>query len=339
MKKIILTLISILLILPLWYYYNVINADNNIAGATKEFTISKGESVDTIVANLETAGLIKCPLCLKIYLKLSGNQTKIMAGSYAIEPGQNAKEIIALLAQGKIIANETNIKIIEGWSINDIDYYLNEQKLFAPGAFKQLAGNSISQLPFNFERSDILADVPATASLEGFLFPDTYRIFKDSTPSAVIEKMLDNFNGKVDAAMRQDIAAQGKTLYEIVTMASIIEKEVRTYEDMQIVSGVFWDRIKNNQALESCATLAYILGEDKKQYTKEDTLVESAYNTYQNRGLPPGPICNPGLNAIKASIYPKYSDYNYFLTRNDNGQTVFSVTYEEHLANKAKYLR
>jgi len=108
---------------------------------------------------------------------------------------------------------------------------------------------------------------------------------------------------------------------------------------MKIVSGIFWDRIKNGQPLESCATLAYILGQNKPQYSIEDTKTDSPYNTYLILGLPPSPISNPGLQAIKAAIYPEYTKYNYFLNRQDTGETIFSVDYDEHLRNKAKYLK
>ena len=139
--------------------------------------------------------------------------------------------------------------------------------------------------------------------------------------------------------MRAEIAWQKKTIYEIVTMASIIEKEVRSRADMKIVSGIFWDRIKNGQGLESCATLAYILGVNKPQYTLEDTKIDSPYNTYKYRGLPPGPIANPGLNAIQAAIYPEFTANNYFLSDPATGQTIYSQTLEEHNLNKYKYLK
>ena len=170
------------------------------------------------------------------------------------------------------------------------------------------------------------------------MFPDTYRIYIDADLDDIIRKMLGNFDGKLTAKMREDISKQGKTIYEIVTMASLIEKEVRTEKDMKIVSGIFWNRIKNGQALQSCASLAYILGVNKAQYTTEDTKIISPYNTYQNPGLPPGPISNPGIQAIKAAIYPTDTDYNYFLTNPANGETIFSKTFNEHIKNKNKYL-
>jgi UPF0755 protein len=243
------------------------------------------------------------------------------------------------LTSGQTISKERNIKIIEGWNIKDINSYLQKNNIIPDDSFKNYAGAPIGGWSFKIERPDFLAEAPTAADLEGFLFPDTYRIFVDATAEDIIIKTLANFDNKLTPDMRAAIKEQGKSIYQIITMASVVEKEVRSAADMEIVSGIFWDRIKNGQPLESCATLAYILGENKKQYTLEDTKIESPYNTYQNQGLPPGPIANPGLNAIKAAIYPKYTDYNYFLSRSDNGETVFSKTYEEHLANKAKYIK
>jgi UPF0755 protein len=122
-------------------------------------------------------------------------------------------------------------------------------------------------------------------------------------------------------------------------MASIIQKEVTSEADMKTVSGIFWNRIKSGQGLESCATLAYILGVNKPIYSLEDTQIDSPFNTYRNQGLPPAPISNPGAQAIIAAVYPDETDYVFFLSRPDTGETVFSRTYEEHLANKDKYLR
>jgi UPF0755 protein len=119
-------------------------------------------------------------------------------------------------------------------------------------------------------------------------------------------------------------------------MASIIEREANKDEDRKIISGIFWNRIKIGQALQSCATVSYVLGENKKQFSYEETRVNSPYNTYINPGLPPGPINNPGLLAIKASIYPQESSYHYFLNNPQNGETIFSKTLEEHNLNKAK---
>lgn len=228
---------------------------------------------------------------------------------------------------------EKSITIIEGWNLKNIDEYLaTTEGLKVQG---RLTDFRIKDFKENY---DFLSDAPGEYDLEGYLFPDTYRIFASTTNEEIARKMLDNFASKLSAEMQTEIKKQGKTLWEIITMASIVEKEVRSEKDMKIVSGIFWDRIKNGQALESCATLAYVLGVNKSQYSYEDTRIKSPYNTYINRGLPPGPIANPGLKAIEAAINPTYTEYNYFLSRPDNGETVWSKTYEEHVKNKQKYL-
>ncbi|OIO07230.1 endolytic transglycosylase MltG [Candidatus Falkowbacteria bacterium CG_4_10_14_0_2_um_filter_41_15] len=237
-------------------------------------------------------------------------------------------------SQAKItVRQEKVITVIEGWNIKQIDNYLVEQGVKLDG---QLADFKVRDYKSDY---DFLADAPAGADLEGYLFPDTYRVFASTTADDVAQKMLNNFSSKVTPEMLAEISRQKKTLHQIVTMASVVEKEVTSQNDMKVVAGIFWDRIKNGQALESCATLAYVLGENKIQYTYEDTRVKSPYNTYINRGLPPGPIANPGLNAISGTIYPTYTDYNYFLSRSDTKETVFSKTYEEHTLNKQKYLK
>lgn len=227
---------------------------------------------------------------------------------------------------------EKTITVIEGWNNKQVDNYLKEQGLKLD---QKLSDYKVSDWRDDYA---FLTDAPARASLEGYLFPDTYRIFASSTAEEITRKMLSNFDSKLTPEMLQEIQRQKKTLPQIVTMASIVEKEVTSVADMKIVAGIFWDRIKNGQALESCATLAYVLGENKAQYSYEDTRIDSPYNTYLHRDLPPGPIANPGLNALTAAIYPTYTDYNYFLSRPDTGATVFSKTYEEHTKNKQKYL-
>jgi len=244
---------------------------------------------------------------------------------------------------------DRTITIIEGWNSEQIAAKLAENDLgFTAKQFLQIAGEPrqdyrllpTSKWPQDFsDRYDFLKDKPKYFGLEGYLFPDTYRFSPSSTPEKAIMRFLDNFDRQLTPTMRQDIERQGKTIYEIITMASILEKEVRNETDMKLVADIFWRRLKNGQRLESFATLAYDLGKNKPQYSYEETRLASPYNTYINDGLPPGPICNPSLKAIRAAIYPTPNDYNFFLTRLDNGQTIFSHTFEEHELNKAKYLQ
>lgn len=248
---------------------------------------------------------------------------------------------------------EETVQLIEGWNSRDMSQYFERQGIWQSEEFLEVVGfpqvdyNKVNDLPSLVDYSSefsFLADKPDNRSLEGYLYPDTYRIFASSSPSELVEKMLHNFDSKLTDKMREDIKAQNKTIYEIVTMASILEKEApMSYadgnnRDARIISGIFWRRIDIGQALQSCATLAYILGVNKAQYTTADTKVESPYNTYKYRDLPPGPISNPGILAIEAAIYPLSSSYNYFLTPSGSSSIVYATSYEEHLSNKRKYL-
>lgn len=328
-----------LLFFSYFYVLHQFNKPLSDNGQLVVFVVEPGEGVRQISQKLKNDNLIRSDKFFNLYVWLKNEQGNLKAGNYELNSSFPVSKIFDILINGRTIDNEITIKIIEGWNIDNIEEYFEKSNLSVGKDLRNLANRKVKNWEFDFVKYDFLDDVPANANLEGFLFPDTYRIYNDATPESVINKMLDNFDQKITQDMYNDIEKSSRSIFEIITMASIIEKEVRNTEDMKLVSGIFWDRIKNGQPLESCATLAYVLGENKKQYTLEDTKVDSLYNTYQNRGLPPGPICNPGLNAILAAIYPKYSDYNYFLSRFDNGETVFSKTYEEHINNKNKYLR
>ena len=174
-------------------------------------------------------------------------------------------------------------------------------------------------------------------SKEGFLFPDTYLVDYGASLDEIISQIESNFDSKLDPYL-EAIQEKGLSLEEIITMASLIEKEVQTKEDKEMVSGIFWKRVKAGVPLQSCASIAYIKGVPQWRYSFEDTRIESPYNTYLYYGLPPGPISNPGLDSIEAAIYPKDSLYWYYLSTLE-GETIYSRTLDEHNAATAKYLR
>lgn len=249
--------------------------------------------------------------------------------------------------------SEDTIKILEGWTSRDIGQYFERQGRWQSEEFLEKSG--FPQIDYRYnkelpplkdwsEEFSFLEDKPKYYGLEGYLFPDTYRIYSTSTVDEVIEKMLVNFDKKLTPQMRADISHQGKTIYAIMTLASIVEKEAPlSYEnndnrDARIIAGIFWNRLKIGQGLQSDATLSYVLSDTKPQHSGQELEVDSPYNTYKYRGLPPGPICNPGTLAIKAAIYPIVTDYNYFLTTPQN-KVVYASTYEEHLKNKYQYLK
>jgi UPF0755 protein len=249
-----------------------------------------------------------------------------------------------------VLKPERSVRLLEGWTNADMASYFEKEGIWSSDEFLFLVGDYSRQKNLKAgleleDRFDFLKDRPADKGLEGYLYPDTYRIFVDEAkPDELIIRMLENFDKKLTTQMRADIAKQGKTIYEIITMASLVEKEAPINyatgdnKDAKIVAGIFWNRIEYGQALQSCASLAYVLGVNKPQYSTADTQIESPYNTYKYRNLPPGPVSNPGILAIEAAIYPTNTNYNYFLTPAGTKDMIYAATYEQHLINKNKYL-
>jgi UPF0755 protein len=335
--------------LSVWAYFSydaAVNKPLDRKAGNEVFRVEKGQAVGKVSWNLKDQGLIRSDVLFRLYAYWSGNEKNVQAGAYELSASMSAKEIMAKLASGQAIDEEVEVTAIEGWTRRDLAKKVVEWGMGDEQSFYFLVGEPMKECRQDSPevkdyaaRFDFLADKPACRGLEGYLFPDTYRLYKNSSANDLVLKMLQNFDVKLSPQIRADIQKQGKTIYEIVTMASVIQKEVTSEADMKTVSGIFWNRIKSGQGLESCATLAYILGVNKPIYSLEDTQIDSPYNTYRYRGLPPAPISNPGLQAIIAAVYPADTDYVFFLSRSDNGQTVFSKTYEEHLANKNKYLK
>jgi len=331
-KKIIIILIAVAVLLGgLFYFrYQVYYSHGDFA-QDKVFEITKGEGNAQIGEKLKNERLISSDWYFYYYIRTHGFLNKFLPGKYNLNGSMTIPEIALRLTQEEnILPGYVKITFPEGWDSKKMAERLSANG-FEGAGFLEIIQNPPQGMK---EKYDFLKN---TKNLEGYLFPDTYFLAKGTSAENVVNKMLDNFEKRNTSEDRQAIEKQGKNLDEIITLASIIEKEVRTDEDRRLVSGIFWNRIKAGQALQSCATLAFILGENKKQYSIADTQIKSPYNTYQNVGLPPGPISNPGLSAIEAAIYSMDSDFNYFLSDPDTGQTIFSKTLEEHNANKAKY--
>lgn len=321
-------------------FFGVLLLNNQFKGHTngqeKLFRIEEEQTADEVSEKLEEEKIVKNGFIFRIYVRLKGEEKNLKAGVYVLNSGSDIKEILKILTSGKVLTQEREIKIIEGWNSSDIAEYLSKEKIANKDDFLnsiKASGNVTEKFGYDF-----LASIPEEKGLEGFLFPDTYRIYKNSAALDITAKMLENFDKKLTPRMREDITKMGRDLYKTIIMASIIEKEVRSIEDMKAVSDIFWRRLNSGMPLQSCATIAYVLGENKPKYTYEETRIESPYNTYLNPGLPPTPICNPGLSAIGAAIYPKNNNYWFFLSKED-GTTVFSKTLDEHNVNKAKYLK
>ena len=333
LRKIIIVLASIVFILSgaYWYVNKKMQGAKSTSSVEQSFTIEAGEGVNQISQRLEDQGLISNNIYFDIYIWKTKREDKIVTGTYALRPNMTLPEIIDIITTGQAEPKDLKITIIEGWNIDNIGEYLAKKDIVSKEEFEAEAKNVTKyQEKYSFlEGLD-----PETNTLEGFLFPDTYLLYPDSTAEMIVIRMLNNFDKKLTTTMREDLEQEGHTFLEAITMASIIEREVQTPKDQKIISGIFWSRLESSHPLQSCATINYILGTNKKQLSFDDTRVDSPYNTYINRGLPPGPISNPGLNAITAAIYPQESDYFYFLSNPETGEIIYARTLEEHNRNK-----
>jgi UPF0755 protein len=338
MNKIFIIILSIVGVLALiaiiagFFIYYQIKTPLSGNDYEQEIIIEKGDSIKIIAQKLEDAQVIRGAFYFETYVWLK-NKRNLQAGGYAFNPSLSIIEIADALVSGKVFRNDVKITIPEGFTIKQIDERLAGAGLIKPGEF------------LNFDVGPFVPSPPGVsdyhqlmAKEEGFLFPDTYFFSKTSSIKDIFKKMNDNFNKKITEEMLSEINRQGKSLFDIITMASIVQQEAVSVEEMSKIAGVFYNRLEIGMALQSDATINYITNKGMRQPLLEDTKIDSPYNTYKYRGLPPGPVCNPGLDAIMAAIYPEKNDYLYFLHPQD-APTVFSKTLEEHNANKAKWLK
>lgn len=314
----------------LFYIEWQIHRSFNESEGTRQFVITEGQGVKEIASNLRKEGFIRDAWYFEVYVWGEKREKDFKAGEFKLSPKINIPEIVRVLT-GKPEPKEIDITIIEGWDRQDIDQYLAGLKLIERDDF------IVATRSF---KDSIFADhfkASPESSLEGFLFPDTYRVYKDQAVEDLLRKMLANFQKKVGPDLLTEIERQGKNLDDVLILASIVEKESASEEEMPRIAGVFYNRLEWNRFLESDATVNYVTGKKLRQPTLEDVQTDSRYNTYHYKGLPPGPICNPGLAAVRAAIYPEETDYLYFL--HPEGQpTVFSKNLQEHNLNKQKYL-
>ena len=292
-------------------------------------TIPSGTGTAGIANLLEENNLINNKGVFKLQSRSKGYDGKYKAGQYSLSPSMSMEEIMELLLKGK---DETvRFTIPEGYDIKRTTAKLSEEGLVNTEAFvKEI---ETGQFDYKF-----LADSPAGPDrLEGFLFPDTYDIFTTANEHDIVDKMLYQFNKIFTDEYYARAEELGMSVREVITLASIIEREARVQEDRPVIASVFYNRLKIGMPLQSCATVQYILGEQKAVLSIKDTKIDSPYNTYIISGLPPGPIASPGADSIKAALYPADTDYVFFLAKGD-GSHAFSVTYEQFLKDKAKYI-
>lgn len=280
----------------------------------KIINIPSGTNAKEIVHILEKNEIIRKNNYLFIILiKLSKLEDKLKFGEYNLSPSLNMLQILNKLARGEIVVYK--ITIPEGYTSIQIAELLDKKEIVEKESFLKLVKYG-------------------EKSWEGYLFPDTYEVPKKYGPENMFKLMLSNFEQvAVDNKLINKAEQTGFTMDEIITLASIIEKEAKFAEEKRRISSVFHNRLKSGMKLQSCATIQYILGKPKEILEESDLEIESPYNTYLYKGLPPGPICNPGIDSIIAALEPANEDYLFFVL-GDNGRHIFSKTYEEHLKNK-----
>jgi len=309
------------------FYLN--SATDSVKGQSFIFRVEKGESLSMIAGRLQRNDLLRSAFLLKLLSRFKKTESAFKSGTFQIPAAATTAVIHDLLVAGN--QNQVRITIPEGWTIKKIAGRLAEKKITTAEDFESASGEKALIEAFG---------IPAD-SLEGYLFPDTY-YFPESFPASVIvEQMVENFFRQLEEILPDYDDWPEKKLHEGIIMASIIEREYRIVEEAPLIASVFYNRLKYNIGLESCATLEYIITEIEEKphpeyLTLEHKQIDSAYNTYKWAGLPPGPISNPGVVALKASFEPAKTDYWYFVLKDpEKGRHFFSSKLEEH--NTAKY--
>ncbi|MBI3255786.1 MAG: endolytic transglycosylase MltG [Candidatus Andersenbacteria bacterium] len=298
-----------------------------------DFKVGAGSSGIGTGTTLKEEGYISRTLPWRLVLWRAGQRKPVQAGTYKLEAGEKLTTVVERMQKGEVVADELTITFPEGFTLKQIAARTAARGLGDEVEFLAAAkvGNFSSQFSF-------LAGLPATQSLEGYLFPDTYKAFGDDTPEDIIKRMLGNFDKKITPELREEVKQGGRTLDEIVNMASIVEREVNRTADLPKVADVLWKRYDEGGGLGADATVRYALNDWEKSLTVQDLALDSPYNTRKYKGLPPTAIGNPGLTAILAALRPEKNNFYYYLSTS-TGETIFAKTNDEHNRNKAKYLR
>lgn len=302
-----------------------------------EITIPRGSSTSDIANILKENGIIEWPTLFILQSKINGYDNTYMSGKHIVSKDLTYDELMRVLSSNPV---SVNITIPETYYLDQVLNTLSDKKLIEKESFI----NSMNTEIFDY---DFIEQIPERENrLEGYLFPDTYFFDPLSTDREIIAKFLDNFDTKFKLDYYARAEELNMTVDQIITLASIIEKEATLPEEKPIISSVFHNRLKSKdpslRKLQTDATIQYIIykreGKIKERLTENDTKIDDPYNTYLYEGLPPGPICNPGLKSIEAALYPEEgSQYYYFVARGD-GSHHFSKTLSEHEAAKKKYI-
>lgn len=297
-----------------------------------EVTIAEGSGSMDIAKTLKEEGVIRSEAAFLVQLRLSQYAGKLQYGTYEIKKDTGMKELFCTLATQGAKEGTVNVTIPEGFSAEQIGDILEKKGLFSKEDFLK-AANTTEGYDFEWLK-EIKSSSKRNYLLQGYLYPDTYNLYKTATPEEVISLMLSNFETHISG-----IDTEG-TLDRIVTEASVIERETSVDSERPVIAGVIENRLKENMRLQIDVTVIYPLTNgmyDQNSVSYEDLKVDSPYNTYMNKGLPAGPICNPSVESIKAAAQPEQHEYLYYHTKSkDSKEHNFYKTYEEHIDSQGK---
>jgi len=310
----------------LFFLYNIRPSDGiRISGG--EVQVVPGESVRSLGIRLESEGYIRSALLFEVIVRALKYDKKLRAGWYKFEANRSTIRLIDDIFNGKMLT--VSFTVPEGATLKQVRDILVRDLIVDEKQLDNFLMNS---------SYCSLIGLPGYRSAEGFLFPETYRVNKGATPREVLSAMVSRFFFEVGKIYPAYNDLSRDDLYSKLILASIIEKEVRVHEEASVVSGVFYNRLKTGMYLQSCATVQYVLDKPKERLLFEDLEIIHPYNTYNNRGLPPGPVSNPGRIALRASFYPERHSYLFFVVKDPaRGTHHFSGTYSEHIKAQDRY--
>ena len=338
------TVVGVVLLLSMTGWPETPAVDQTPAGqpddtAVVPFLIHEGQSTEEIALALERAGLLNNPLLFRVMAQLRGVDGKLQAGEYRLRRNMGIDELLVVLQRAT--ARELTVVFIEGWRMEEFAAALQRRQLLDGAAFLALAQRGTATHSW-------LRSRPDGASLEGYLFPSTYQLTEQTTPQELLDRLLRKFGEVLTPAMREQIRSQGRTIHEVVTLASIVEREAVLSGERRRIAGVYVNRLREGIGLYADPTVQYALGYQpdtdtwwKRPLLFQDLEIDSPYNTYRYAKLPPGPICNPGLASLQAAIDPEAHDYYYFVANDvaGDGSHVFAHTLAEHEQNRQRYQR
>ncbi|MEK7150950.1 MAG: endolytic transglycosylase MltG [Patescibacteria group bacterium] len=294
---------------------------------TEPVLIKRGATAEDIAISLKKQNIIRSKHFFVWAVYIGGIENRLAAGKFIFSEPMSLFNVIRLVSAPQ---KETMILVPEGADSVDIKESLARNNMPASASFLQTVKK------YKPEGHLFISSIPREKTIEGFLFPDTYRFYEYADATEIIDTMVENFSIKIEPLL-PEVASSSKSLYDIIILASILEREVQTPEDKAVVAGILEARLEKKMLLQVDATLAYEIGKGSKDLTLDDLARDTPFNTYVHKGLPPGPIGNPGLEAIKAVLHPTPSPYLFYLSDKE-GVTHYARTFDEHKKNKAKYL-